>query len=280
MKNVHLPSNMEELWPIMEQETNVCLYCGGTDLLVKRRAGAVDPLVLVCLERIAEIQGIREDLDGLWIGAGTTHTNLLNHSLTRRCLPVLAKALRTLGSPLIRNMGTIGGNICSASPAGDTLPPLYVLDAEVVLRSRDTIRVMPLGEFIIGPGETRLKKGEILTGVRVKNGEGYNRHHFEKIGQRRDLACAIASLAAILQVSSSGVVQAARLAWGSVGPKVVTSREVEEALIGENLSLNTLQKAASLARRAVSPIDDARASSVYRREVSGNLLLRLLETVN
>ncbi|MFH1080560.1 MAG: xanthine dehydrogenase family protein subunit M [Pseudomonadota bacterium] len=279
MKNVHLPGNMEELWPILEQETDMRLYCGGTDLLVKMRAGEVNPLHLVCLERIEELQGIREDLDGLWIGAGTTHTHLLNHSLTRRCLPVLAKALETIGSPLIRNMGTIGGNICSASPAGDTLPPLYALDAEVELRSRDTIRAMPLCEFITGPGETRLKRGEILTGVRVENGEKYNRQHFEKIGQRRDLACAIASLAAVLQVSSSGVVQAARLAWGSVGPMVVTSREVEEALIGETLSLNTLQKAASLARRAVSPIDDARASSVYRREVSGNLLLRLLQSM-
>lgn len=279
MKSVNLPRNLEDLWPIMEQETNVRVYCGGTDLLVQMRSREIDPPALICLERIADIQGIREEPDTLWIGAGTTHTNLLNHPLTRRCLPVLAKALGTLGSPLIRNMGTIGGNICSASPAGDTLPPLYVLDAEVELRSRDTTRVMPLCEFIIGPGETRLEKGEILTGIRVKNGEGYNLHHFEKIGQRRALACAIASLAAVLQVSSSGVVKAVRLAWGSVGPMVVTSTEVEGAIIEENLSRKTLKKAADLARRVVSPIDDVRASSVYRREVSGNLLLRLLKPV-
>ena len=275
MRVVHLPRTLAELWPLLEQEPPGRMYCGGTDLLVQMRSGEVDPAALICLERIEDLQGVREEHDCLWIGAGTTHTSLLNHSLVGWRLPILVKALETLGSPLIRNMGTIGGNICTASPAGDTLPPLYILDAEVTLRSRERARTMSLQAFITGPGRTQLAGGEILAGIRVKIPEGYNVHHFEKVGQRRALACAIASMAAMLRVSSSGVIEAAHLAWGSVGPTVVTSTAVEESLIGEKLSQDILDKVAGLVRHAVSPIDDIRASSDYRREVSGNLLLRL-----
>jgi xanthine dehydrogenase FAD-binding subunit len=174
-------------------------------------------------------------------------------------------------------MGTIGGNICTASPAGDTLPPLYILQAEVELCSRDDVRILPIREFITGPGETQLRKGEILKGVVVKKPVGYNVHHFEKVGQRKSMACAIASMASLLQVSPSGVIEAARLAWGSVGPTVVTAAAVEDALIGEKLSKEMLANVALRIRQIVEPINDVRASADYRRIVSGNLLLRLLD---
>lgn len=277
MKPVFLPGNLEELWRVLEREPAPRPYCGGTDLLVHLRAGKTDPPALVCLERIPELSGVREEEGGLWIGAATTHARLLDDPLVRARLPLLARALSALGSPPVRNMGTIGGNICTASPAGDTLPPLYVLDGEVELRSRCSSRRIPLRRFITGPGETALRPGEILTGVRVTPDGSYNVHHFEKIGTRRAMACSIASLAALLRVSPSGEIEAVRLAWGSVGPTVVTSEDVEKALLGRRLSRNTLEEAAARARKAVSPIDDGRASAAYRKEVSGNLLLRLVE---
>ena len=275
MKKVFLPRTMAECWPIFDVEPDARVYAGGTDLLVQMRHGKTDAPALICLERIGELQGVRMHAATLWLGAGTTHADLLKDPLVHQYLRLLRQALPTLGSPLIRNMGTIGGNICTASPAGDTLPPLYVLAADVELHSREAMRLMPLKEFIAGPGQTRLAKGEILAGIRVEIPTGFNVHHFEKIGQRQALACAIASMAALLTLSPAGVIEAARLAWGSVGPTVVTSPDVEAALIGEKLSRTTLAKAAGLARQAVSPIDDTRASAVYRRYVAGNLLLRL-----
>ncbi|HQB29523.1 MAG TPA: xanthine dehydrogenase family protein subunit M [Syntrophales bacterium] len=277
MRPVFLPGNLEELWRVLEREPAPRPYCGGTDLLVHLRSGKTDPAALVCLERIPELSGVREEEGGLWIGAATTHARLLDDPLVRARLPLLARALSTLGSPPVRNMGTIGGNVCTASPAGDTLPPLYALDGEVELRSRDSSRRMPLRRFITGPGETALRPDEILACVRVKPDGAYNVHHFEKIGIRRAMACSIASLAALLRVSPSGEVEAVRLAWGSVGPTVVASGEAEQALLGKRLSQDALEEAAARARKAVSPIDDARASAAYRREVSGNLLLRLME---
>jgi CO/xanthine dehydrogenase FAD-binding subunit len=275
MRQVFLPNSLPECWDILEQEPQALVYAGGTDLLVQWRGGDIDARTLVCLERIGDLQGVREEGAHLWLGAGSTHADLLGDPLVQRHLPVLAKALKTLGSPLIRNMGTIGGNVCTASPAGDTLPPLYILDAELELQSRAGRREMPIGDFITGPGTTDLRRGEILTGVLVRKPEGCHIHHYEKIGQRRALACAIASMAAMIQISETGVMTAVRLAWGSVAPTVVASPDVEALLIGQPLSRITLERAAILVRKTVSPIDDVRASASYRREVAGNLLLRL-----
>jgi xanthine dehydrogenase FAD-binding subunit len=280
MTNVFLPRTLDECWSILDAEPDARPYAGGTDLLVQMRAGELNPPALVCLERIPEIRGVREQSGWLWLGAGTTHAELMNERVIRNDLPILFHALRTLGSPLIRNMGTIGGNICTASPAADTLPPLYVLDAQLELQTRGARRQMALREFITGPGQTRLAEKEILTGILIDRPEGFKIQHFEKIGQRRAMACSIASMAALLHVSSQGRIEAARLAWGSVGPTVVTSGETEAALVGKKLSGAVFEKAAVLARKAVSPIDDIRATAAYRRQVAGNLLLRLTAHAN
>jgi CO/xanthine dehydrogenase FAD-binding subunit len=279
VSQVYLPRTLAELWSHLDGEPEALVYAGGTDLLVKMRTGKVTAApVLTCLERLDELRNVGETADTIRIGAAVTHAELIRHPLIVSYLPILVQALHTLGSPLIRNMGTIGGNICTASAAGDTLPPLYILQAEVELCNGETIRNLPIGEFITGPGATQLQKGEILTGVVVKIPVGYNVHHFEKVGQRKSMACAVASMAALLRLSPSGVIEAARLAWGSVGPTVVTAAAVEDALIGEKLSPETLAAAATKIRQLVKPIDDVRATTEYRRAVSGNLLLRLLNT--
>ncbi|MDQ5984653.1 MAG: Nicotinate dehydrogenase FAD-subunit [Syntrophus sp. SKADARSKE-3] len=275
MSRVLLPSSLNEMWDLLHREPEALIFAGGTDLLVKRREGIIDGTVLIGLERISEIRGVRDEGGQIWIGAGSTHTRLLNEPLVQHHLPVLIQALRTLGSPPIRNMGTIGGNICTASPAGDTLPPLYVLDTSVVLQSADNVREVPIGTFITGPGKTGLNKGEILTGVRVKKPLGYTLHHYEKVGQRRALACCVAGMAALIKVSPSGIIEAAKLAWGSVAPTVAVFPDVEASLIGRPLSPTVLEEAAVVVRKAVTPIDDVRASADYRRLVAGNLLLRL-----
>jgi xanthine dehydrogenase FAD-binding subunit len=150
-----------------------------------------------------------------------------------------------------------------------------VLNAEVEIRSKNASRRLALKEFILGPGKTTLQPGEIVSGIWVKKAPGYNLHHFEKVGQRKALAISIASLAGLLRVSENGGIEEARLAWGSVGPTIITSPKVEKALVGNRLSRPVLGEAARLARGAVEPIDDIRASAEYRRQVSGNLLLRL-----
>jgi CO/xanthine dehydrogenase FAD-binding subunit len=275
MNGVYLPESPAQLWEVLSLHPQGVLYAGGTDLLVRIGKGLLRPTVLVCLERIPELRGVEDHGDRIFLGGCSTHSSLLKENLIRDRFPILAEGIRSIGSPHIRNMGTLGGNIVTASPAGDTLPPLYVLDAEIQLLGRASSRIVPIRDFILGPGRTDLREGEILGGVWLKKERPWQVSFFEKVGRRKALSISVVSLAALLRVSDDGSIQEARLAWGSVGPTIVSSPEVERFLVGRSLGEATWREAGILAAKAVSPIDDVRATASYRRRVSGNLLLRL-----
>ncbi len=282
--NVILPRTLKDVFAALEKP-GARLLAGGTDLLVRLRPGLdgrarEEAGSLVGLERVEALRGVREEGGVgvgriLRIGAMTTHAELLEHALVRARLPVLAQALADLGSPPIRNMGTIGGNLCTASPAGDTLPPLMVLGAEVELAGLGRARRMPVSEFLRGPGKTALAPGEVLVAVHVPIPCAGHVQHFEKVGRRDALAVAVVSLAASVRIGRGGLVARADLAWGSVAPGIWRCPRAEAALTGRRLTLTSLREAGAIVREEVRPISDIRASADYRREVAGNLLLRL-----
>jgi len=277
--NVLTPRDLPECFAALALPGAQAL-AGGTDLLVRlraqKRAGGQVPASLVRLDGLEALRGVACGADGfLRLGACATHAELLAHPLVRAKLPVLAAALADLGSPPIRNMGTLGGNICTASPAGDTLPPLMALCALVELASAAGVRRVPLADFITGPGRTLLEPGEVLTAALVPPAGAFCVQHFEKVGRRSALAVAVVSLAALLKLDGRGRVAEARLAWGSVAPVVWRCPEAEAALVGRRPTLTALGRAAGIVRKHVRPIDDIRAGADYRREVAGNLLLRL-----
>ena len=271
IRRVLRPRSLAALWPLLADAARP--MAGGTDLLV--RARGQDPGDVVLLEGIDGLAAIELAEGFVRLGATATHAALGRHPLVRDRLPVLAQALSCLGSPLVRNMGTIGGNIVTASPAGDCLPPLYVLDAHVELASRHGVRRLPLAELILCPGRTSLAAGEIVTAVLVPLPPPGARHHFEKVGRRDALAIAVASLGAVIATDGDGRVVEARLAVGSLAPTVVRCRQAESFLLGRRLDRETLLGAGERIRAAVSPIDDIRATAAYRRQVAGNLPLRL-----
>jgi CO/xanthine dehydrogenase FAD-binding subunit len=275
MPRVLLPSTLDDLWEVLEKEPDAIMYAGGTDLLVKIRSGEVNPSSLICLERIPELRGVQDHNGEVFIAAASTHGCLLEDPVIKRQFPVLIQGLRVLGSPAVRHAGTIGGNIVTASPAGDSLPALYALGAEVEIRRFDGSRRSRIRDFILGPGTVDLRSGEVLTGIWLKKDPGWHIHHYEKVGRRKGQACAVASMAALIKATDAGLIEKARFAWGSVGPTVVTSEEVDRALIGKPLGPDTLKAAADLVHEVVSPIDDVRASADYRRLVAGLLLMRL-----
>ncbi len=203
MSEVFLPRTLDELWEILEKEPRPAIYAGGTDLLVRVRTRLLDPSALVCIERVPELQGVREQDDAVFIGAASTHGRLLENPLLAKRFPVFTKTLSTLGSPPVRHMGTIGGNIVTASPAGDTLPALHVLSAEVEICSAGSSRRVAIRDFIQGPGRVALGPREVVRGVRLKKDRTWNVHHYEKVGKRKAQACAVASMAALLDLSQT-----------------------------------------------------------------------------
>lgn len=277
MKAVHFPSTAEELFKLQEQYPDARIMAGGTDLLVSLRHTSQDGRAIICLERIAELSKIEELPEGgISIGACVSFVQIVTHPLLKQHYPLLREASSTVGGPAIRNMASIGGNIATASPAADSLPPLYLLDASVELLSQAGSRCMLIADFITGPRQTCLQPDEIIARIILPPLQEWTIQRFEKVGRRKSLAIAVASMAAAVKLTDDNKVTKARFAWGSVGPTVMHCVAAETLLTGQLLTEDLLREAAVLVQEAVMPIDDIRASADYRRTVAGNLLLRLI----
>ncbi len=271
--NVFIPETLNELWEIKK---NNIIYAGGTDILTKRRKGLIaEDKNLICIERKADIKKIEDRGNEVFIGAAATHSDIMSSEIVKKNFPILIQAIKVLGSPPIRNMGTIGGNICTASPAGDTLPPLYVLDAILDIRSMCSKRLISIKDFIKSPGVTDLKSDEILYGINIKKVPHFNFHYYEKVGQRNALSISIAGIAILAKIVENRI-EDIKIAWGSVAPTVITSNKINNELIGKEITEQNLKSIFPLIDEVVSPISDIRASKEYRRLLAKNLLLRLL----
>ena len=284
MKAVLTPTCLKELFQLWESYPDATFMAGGTDLLVKWRSqshnqAVKDKRILMSLAQVAELHGVYHEGSTLAIGAATRFAHISSDPLIAKHVPLLAQAVRTIGGPAIRNMATIGGNIATASPAGDSLPPLYVLDAEVEVVTQNGKRCFPIGEFITGAGQNTLRTGEIISRILVPVGETFPCQWFEKIGRRKAMAIAVTSCSGLVRLSGKGTIEAARFAWGSVAPTVVRLPLLEKKLIGASLDDDTISWAKHLVCDGVSPISDVRATADYRRRVAGNLLVRLLENL-
>ena len=272
------PDSIDDVLALIDRHPDARLIAGGTDLLVRlRREPSVAPLI--SLDRVAVLQGIEDvDEDGgmLAIGATTRIAELARSPVLAAGAPLLQRAALSFGAPAIRNMATIGGNLCTASPAGDCLPPLYALGAQVELISLAGCRRLPIGDFILGPGRTALARGEIITRVLLPARDPFAWQTYEKVGRRQSLAISVVSFAGLLRLGDDQRVAAAYFAWGAVGPTVVTAPEIADWLVGKQLDQALIDEAARRARSAVKPIDDLRAGAAYRRMLAGNLLRRFL----
>jgi xanthine dehydrogenase FAD-binding subunit len=273
---VFFPTTLDELLNLLNQQPDARIMAGGTDLLVALRHAGKTPRQIIGLERIPALAEIHEQPDGgVSIGVCVSFSSIVRSQLLQQRYPLLTQAAVTVGGPAIRNMATIGGNIATASPASDSLPALYLLGAMLELRSNSGTRLMAITDFITGPRRTQLGSYEIISRIMLPPQPDWTIQRFEKVGRRKSLAIAVASLAAAIRLAEDGTVLEARLAWGSVGPTIICCPAAEAILQGQLLSEQSLAHAAECARETVCPIDDIRASAAYRREVAGNLLYRL-----
>ena len=262
---------------------NVTVLAGGTDLMPQTNAGRVKfAPVLMNVKRVPELRGVAEQGGVVRIGALATITELHESELVRERLNLLWQACDHFASDQIRNAATVGGNVCNASPAGDTLVPLLALDARVVLASKPngavTMRKVPLNAFFTGPGGTVRKPSELLAAVEVPLPPKGFVGEFYKHGTRPGLDIAAIAIAAGAQRDGS-VLRNVRIAFGAVAPTVIRAPRAEAALEGRKPDAATLEAAAEAALAEIHPISDVRASDWYRRELVRNMLKRVISHV-
>ena len=249
---------------------------GGTDLLVQIKNRELQPPALISLRSIPELATI-EINGGARIGALATISDIIQHNELGLNYPVLVEAARRLGSVQIRNVATVGGNLCNCSPSADMALPLLVLEAKVRLRTAKARREIQISEFFKGPGESCLSSDEILTDILLDPPHQKAKATFLKKGRvKMDLA--IASLAVLLEMEG-GKCRKARIAAGSVAPVPLRLYKVEALLEGNALSKDLVSKAQQLAREIVSPITDIRATEEYRRQIVRVYVKRGLEKI-
>lgn len=242
---------------------------GGTDLYPGASAELSGDVL--DLTAIPALRDMTQGPDGLRIGACTTWSDLVEADLPP-ALTALQQAALQVGGRQVQNAGTIGGNLCNASPAADGVPPLLVLDAAVELTGPTGARSLPLDQFIIGPRRTALAQGEILTAITLPHSALTGRSAFVKLGARAHLVISIAMVAVRISLEKGHISHCA-LAVGSCGPVACRLPRLEAAILGLTLS-QALEQITPAALDALSPIDDIRATAAYRREAAAELLRR------
>lgn len=248
---------------------------GGTDLWVRVQRGVERPTTAVYLGDLPELQGWTLEGGRAQVGAAVTHDAFLCSPLAE-AFPILRDAISTIGGPAIRAMGTLAGNVANASPAADTLVPLYLLEAEVRIVGPEGERTLPVEKFVQGPGKTVLQPGELIHSLSIPLPPEGAISWFRKVGRRRALYIAIVSMGALLWLDD-GRVRRARIALGSVAPTVLRARAVETGLEGRGLRPSELQDLSALLGSLTQPISDLRAPATYRSRVAGRLLLAMAE---
>ncbi len=267
MVEAYYPDTLKEALQI-RSNTAVLPYAGGTDLMVRDHHDR--PFLF--LGRIEELRTIEQEGDRLIIGASCTYSDLLEDP---RLPQGLRKAVQGVAAPAIRNLGTIGGNICNASPAGDILPMLYAMDAELILESSSEKVTVPIGDFITGAKKTKLEDTQLLTAIEIRTDhDGFS---YTKIGARKALAISKLVFAGVHQIRD-GLIQNVGIAFGAVGPTVLRSRKIEREMIGHHWDDLDVEKIMGEYDELIQPIDDQRSTAAYRKKACLNLLKEYLTT--
>ena len=270
------PESLDEAVALLSNGPRV-LLAGGTDLFAATEAPALAGDILD-LTRVRELRGLRHRGDGgLEIGAASTWAEIIRADLPP-AFDGLRAAAREVGGCQIQNAGTIGGNLCNASPAADGVPPLLTLDAQVALTGPGGARRMPLQEFLLGPRQTARAASEILTSVIIPAPALKGRGVFLKLGARAHLVISIVMVAARIEIMDGRVARAA-IAVGACSAVAQRLSQVENALAGAPLAEAVARIDRTVVAAALAPLDDHRASAAYRREAAGELVARAVEAI-
>jgi carbon-monoxide dehydrogenase medium subunit len=263
------PTSLPEVFELLDRYgIRAKLVAGGTDLIVQMKEKRIAPEVMINLLEVPELQRIERCDAGIRIGATVKLSALESSPTLHGEWKILASAAHGIGSPQVRNRGTIGGNLCNASPAADTAPSLLVMEAAVTLAGRKGERKIPLESFFTGPGLTVLRSDEIMKEITIPTTPQHSFGTYLKLGRRKSMDLALVSVAVLLTLNrNKGTCERARIALGSVAPTPVRARETEKMLEGKRPDQNLIQELAQCAEKECRPISDVRSTATYRKEM-------------
>jgi CO/xanthine dehydrogenase FAD-binding subunit len=271
----HQPETLKDAYSLMEKSKGQAKYiAGGTDLIVNIKNRVIQPDALISLKRIKELTGISQNKDVV-MGSMTLLRDIERDSHIGQDYPALAQAVNALSTPQIRNIATVGGNICNAAPSADCAPPLLVMEASLTLEGPGGQREVAIEDFFKGPGQTCMDTIEILNKIRIPPPGENTTMVFLKVG-RVSTDIAVVNAAACFTMKKK-VCMKCRLAVGAVAPVPLRLRSVEKIIEGQEISPELLQRAGKMAEEEVKPITDVRSTEEYRRIMSGVLTKRAIE---
>lgn len=272
------PETIEEILELLDKyESRAVLISGCTDALVKKDFFS-NKEVVVDLNNVNKLKQITQTEETIRIGAGVTFTDLVASDIIKQCNSILYQAATQVGSVQIRNRGTIAGNIVNASPAADSVPALMVSNAYVELLSSTDKELISLSEFFTGPGKTKIKSNQILASIVFDKESPDTVSFFRKIGTRKALSIAKASVAFKATLNNQSLSQV-NISYGSVANRVILSKEASNTLEGRILTDDIIRYAANMAYNEVSPITDIRSTAEYRKLVVRNIMIEELNNI-
>lgn len=279
IENYYNASTIEEAVTLLREHPEARVISGGSDVLIRIREGKMAGTSLVCIRDIREIQGIRRmDNGDIWIGAGTTFSHVTSDTVIQRWIPVLGEAVDQVGGPQVRNIGTIGGNVCNGAVSADSAPTLFSLNAMLKLADGKGGRTVPIAEFYLGPGKVDLHPGELLTHIIIPEREylGYQGHYI-KYSMRNAMDIATLSCSVVSKVNvGENRLEDVRITFGVAAPVPYRCKEAEAALKGMEISEAFYEKAAELVRGEINPRNSWRASRDFRIQIGGEIVSRAL----
>lgn len=279
IENYYNAKSVGEAAALLKEHPDTRIISGGSDVLIKIREGKMAGTSLVCIRDIKEIQGVsKKDNGDIYIGAGTTFSHITNDPIIQECIPVLGEAVDQVGGPQIRNIGTIGGNICNGAVSADSAPTVFSLNALLCIEDGNGGRTVPVKEFYLGPGRVDLKRGEILTHVIIpaKEYQGYHGHYI-KYSMRKAMDIATLSCSVVSRVDTEkNILEDVRITFGVAAPVPFRCEKTEAALKGMSVSEELYQTIEESVRQEISPRDSWRASREFRLQIGGEIAKRAL----
>lgn len=280
IKKYYDASTVEEAIALLEAHPEAKVISGGSDVLIRVREGKMAGCELVGIRNIEEIKGVAMDDEGnILIGAGTTFTHLTNDPIIKKHINVLGYAVDQVGGPQVRNIGTIGGNICNGAVSADSAPSVFSLDVKLKIANSQGGRIASPEEFYLGPGRVDLKQGEILTHIIVpkENYEGYFGHYI-KYSMRNAMDIATLSCSVVCKPNlKSNVLEDVRITFGVAAPVPFRCKATEAKLKGMAIGEELYSAIEASVREEINPRDSWRASKAFRLQIGGEIAKRALE---